>query len=125
MERPSRLRLELRDALVRYFDTLEAVGMASPGAEFRLLAMDFALETLEGEAEWYVTDDDYEALRRLLALVHGDCLVPYAAYCDRRVKVGDPRVVRQFSPRMKEDGATFRKVERGDRFRITEKRIDE
>lgn len=117
-----------KDALMRHFKTLEYVGNGGAGDEFRLLAMLFAAWCLHGEAEWFVSEEDYRTLRGLLSSVEGGCLAPYEAWCVDRAQLGDPRKVRPLRPRRTEDGGDydmmFRESERG-RLRVTERDLDE
>lgn len=114
---------------MRHFKTLEYVGAGGPGDGFRLLALLFAVWCLHGEAEWFVSAEDYRVISKLLSHAGGGCLLPYGAWCVGRATLGDPRDVRPLRPRMAEDGGLhdgeFREAERGGRFRVTEKDIDE
>lgn len=108
-----------RDSLSRYFRRLGYVGSSEAGTEFRLLALLWALEVMGGGFRWYTTDEDQAAIRRLVAAVSGDCVIPYTAQCVDGMTLGDPTAVRDLAPRVTEWWQE-RGTEDMERFRVTE-----
>lgn len=72
--------LELYNALIRYFHTLEHTGYYPYTDVYSIIVLDIIEYILNGNMSYYVSDDDYRELSEALECIYGSCLIPYRDY---------------------------------------------
>jgi hypothetical protein len=100
---------ELYCNVTHYFDTLSKLGYYKYTDVYKLLIYLFIeQEFLDGQYEYFVTEDDYDTILKALNCIWGtSCLTPYLSW---RQGIQN------------EDGAIYNKWNNGE-YRITEDRI--
>ena len=54
----------------------------------RLLIYGFVTEWVETDLNYFLTEDDYNVLNRLIRMISDTCLLPYKTYCTNRMVMG-------------------------------------
>lgn len=91
------LREDLKCLLDNYFTILTKIGYINDGEVFKLLSYMFIiLHVLNGEFQYYVTEEDYKDIYKALNCLWGTtCLLPYPTWrkgaLKRNFKIGTSR----------------------------------
>lgn len=74
------ITVQVYNALMRYFNTLEHTGYKSISQVNELLVYCFIEELLSGPLSYYITNKDYKVIQDALYKIYGTCLIPYPEY---------------------------------------------
>lgn len=78
----------VHNSLSRYFKMLTNTGFASIRNTRRIIVEMFLNEWLNSDMSFFLTDKDYNKIASAYRVISGDCLIPYANYCNRKLRVG-------------------------------------
>ena len=78
----------VHNSLGRYFSVLANTGYVSVRNTRRILVEMFLNEWLNSDISYFLTDRDYNEIAFAYRTIVDDCLIPYANYCNRKLRVG-------------------------------------
>lgn len=111
------------EALKRYFKKLSVMGYDKDNSAERLLIYSFVTEWVETDLNYFLTEDDYNVLNRLIRMISDTCLLPYKTYCTNRMVMGSPMLLGDLDNRITEDDIDrYTEDESGDNIRVVENR---
>lgn len=71
---------EVYNSIEHYFEYLSKTGYMPYGRVFQLLVFSFIQEVLYSDMRYFVTEQDYKLIDRVLQCIYGSCLIPFPDY---------------------------------------------